>query len=185
MKLCSIPTLVDRVPSSVVSLDVRMKWVSYKEDYVRFNDWEFLHLFDISIVVAGVPHLLEDKSRHLRQLTLVHPGVPEVRPGVKAVFDHTLCEFEAEAFRMGLEKFQTIERTNWKECSNVNTRRYRYSSKHKEVRWVFSGPLGVDVTRLEWEQLLEEMHKKNATFSLVIYRASRLTPIMERGVRLL
>lgn len=169
-----ILTLADRIPPSVVNLKVRMKWNPCNEYYVRYNGWEFLHLFDISIVASGVLHLLEGKSHHLRRLTFVHPGATKDKPSVRAVFDHPLREFKAEASGMGLEKFEAVECDSWKGYSHVNARRDRPRSD----RSVFACVLDTDVEWLGWERLLEEMHENSATHSLVIDRATRLMSLM-------
>lgn len=172
-----ILTLANRIPPSVVTLEVRMKWNPCMEEYVRSNGWEFIHLFDISIVAGGILHLLEGESHHLRQLTFVHPGASKDKPSVRAVFDHTLREFEAEALGKGLESFEAVECDSWKGYSHVNARRHRSRSNRSK----FARILDHDVEWPGWEQLLEEMHEKNATHSLVIDRATRLMPLMEGG----
>lgn len=180
MKLCDTPTFADPIIPSVVTLDVRMRWVFTKTaTFVGMFGSSFISLISASSQLGFSVYRETVSSFPTTHLRL--PGHPRRQTQCGGSVYHTLREFEAEALRMGLEKFQPIEHANWTECFHVNARRYRYSSNHNDTRSVFAGLLGVNVTRLGLKQGVGEMHKWNATFSLVIERASRLMLNMEHG----
>lgn len=127
----------ERIPHSVTSLKIVMDW-DLKGDHVHWASPDAIHIRELLVITKALTELVQDGSRRIRKLSLVHERFPR-GPIARAFFEDTIDKLHRSAREAGVENFETAEAGGWSMCTHSRhdgAQYFSYGRRQTERRGV-------------------------------------------------